>query len=161
MSGYVQIWNGGDPLLEHRVVYEKHHGPIPEGFHVHHRDENPRNNDPGNLELLSPGDHKKIHSGRYRRRADGGWDKVCHTCGEPKPLSEFYPANRGTTHKRDCKACHKKIQGKRLARRKAEDPDFAERQRQCARNWYGRRKARSPEEVLGNTSATKASQSLS
>ncbi len=145
MSGYVQVWKGNNYFdLEHRLIYEACFGAIPEGFHIHHKNENTRDNRIENLELLSPGDHKKMHSNRYRRRADG-WDKICHTCGEPKPLSEFYPANRGTTHKRDCKACHKKIQGKRLARRKAEDPDFAERQRQCARNSYARRKARSPE----------------
>ncbi|NDB08618.1 MAG: HNH endonuclease [Actinobacteria bacterium] len=29
----------------HRVIYERHHGPIPAGWVVHHRDGDPGNND--------------------------------------------------------------------------------------------------------------------
>ena len=139
MSGYVQVWNGDDHFLEHRLIYEAYHGPIPEGFQVHHRNENTKDNDPDNLEALSPGDHKKMHSDRYIRREDGSWDKICHTCGEAKPLESFPTTNHRTTHRRDCKPCWAKIQAARLARRKAEDPEFAERQRQCVRNWYARK----------------------
>jgi len=140
MSSYVQLWNGGDPLAEHRVIYERHRGPIPEGYHVHHRNEKTKDNDPDNLEALSPGDHKKTHSARYRRDEMGAWLKTCHTCGVEKPISEFHTQNRGTTHRRDCKSCRNKVEGKRLARRKAEDPAFRERQRQCVRNWCARQK---------------------
>jgi hypothetical protein len=37
-----------EPL--HRQIYLDHHGTIPVGFHVHHLDEDPFNNDPANLE---------------------------------------------------------------------------------------------------------------
>ena len=40
-------------IYEHRIVYEKHHGPIPSGYDVHHRDGDKLNNDISNLELLS------------------------------------------------------------------------------------------------------------
>lgn len=140
MTSYVQIWNGDEAFSEHRLIYEAHFGPIPEGFHVHHKNEDVRDNRIENLELLSPGDHKKIHSKRYVRRADGGWNKICHTCGETKPLKEFPTRTGGTTHRRDCKPCWGKIQGARLARRKAEDPEFRERQRQCVRNWLKRKR---------------------
>jgi hypothetical protein len=46
----------------HRQVYADHHGPIPEGFDVHHRDENKGNNAPDNLELLTRGAHTRHHS---------------------------------------------------------------------------------------------------
>lgn len=139
MSSYVQSQTGA-----HRVVYEQHFGSIPDGFHIHHRNEKIRDNTPDNLEALSPGDHKKTHSKMYVRRADGGWDKICHTCGATKPLEEFPLRTHGTTHRRDCKPCWGKIQGARLARRKAEDPEFKERQLQCVRNWYRRKKAAAP-----------------
>ena len=115
---YVQLWNGGDPLAEHREVYKQHHGPIPYGWQVHHLNEKPSDNDPGNLEALSPGDHKKTHSKRYIRRADGGWDKICHTCGVRKPLTEFHAHNSGTTHRRDCKPCRNRLEKERLEKAK-------------------------------------------
>lgn len=36
---------------EHRLVWEQHHGPIPDGFEIHHRDRDVRNNRIENLEL--------------------------------------------------------------------------------------------------------------
>jgi hypothetical protein len=46
---------------DHRKIYKEHHGPIPEGYHIHHKDLNHKNNDPENLEALSPDDHAKKH----------------------------------------------------------------------------------------------------
>lgn len=45
----------------HRVIYEDHVGPIPDGMHVHHADENPSNNSPENLVLVSPKEHVALH----------------------------------------------------------------------------------------------------
>ena len=45
----------------HREVYKAHHGPIPKGYHVHHRDGNPFNNDPANLEAVSRTEHAAHH----------------------------------------------------------------------------------------------------
>lgn len=47
--------------LLHRAIYESVRGPIPEGYQVHHKDENKTNNDPSNLVALSPSDHMKQH----------------------------------------------------------------------------------------------------
>lgn len=49
--------------LLHRDVWEYHNGQIPEGHHIHHIDNDPSNNDPENLMLLSTGEHAKVHSG--------------------------------------------------------------------------------------------------
>lgn len=119
MSDYIQRWANGVPFAEHRAIYEQHFGPIPEGFQVHHRNENTKDNNPENLKALSPGDHKKTHSKRYIRHPDGGWDKICHTCGVQKPLTEFHTANSGTTHRRDCKPCRNMIEN-RLTRTKGD-----------------------------------------
>lgn len=53
--------NGTMGIRAHRYAYEKANGPIPDGFHVHHRDENKANNDPENLELLPHSDHASHH----------------------------------------------------------------------------------------------------
>ena len=58
----------------HRAVYEAFVGQIPEGFHIHHKDENTDNNDPENLEALSPEEHNKIHQ-RHSKSA------TCLGCG--------------------------------------------------------------------------------
>lgn len=46
----------------HRVVYEQHHGPIPAGWVVHHKDEDKGNNDPANLEAMPRGQHQRLHA---------------------------------------------------------------------------------------------------
>lgn len=43
------------------------YGAMPKGYHLHHKDGNPLNNDPGNLELLTVSAHIKHHK-RYRSK---------------------------------------------------------------------------------------------
>lgn len=45
----------------HRDIWEYHNGPIPKGYHIHHKDGNPLNNEIGNLGLESPKEHAEIH----------------------------------------------------------------------------------------------------
>lgn len=60
---YYRAWNleKGRPDYLHRVVWEDVNGPIPEGFDVHHLDEDPENNEAYNLEALSRQDHRILH----------------------------------------------------------------------------------------------------
>lgn len=60
---YYRAWNRERmrPDYLHRCVWEAAHGAIPEGFHIHHKDENRENNDLSNLEALSPKDHAQEH----------------------------------------------------------------------------------------------------
>ena len=47
----------------HRTVWERVNGrKVPDGFEVHHADEDRANNQPGNLELLDSPRHRKLHS---------------------------------------------------------------------------------------------------
>lgn len=48
----------------HRAIYKAHSGPIPAGWHVHHVDHDPLNNDPANLQAVSPTEHA-THHGRH------------------------------------------------------------------------------------------------
>lgn len=57
----------------HREVWVKAHGPVPEGFEVHHKDHDCSNNMLGNLELLDGSEHARLHAlerglGEFGRR---------------------------------------------------------------------------------------------
>ena len=45
----------------HRVVWEAHNGPIPDGYCIHHRDHNPANNDISNLQMMTYAEHAAHH----------------------------------------------------------------------------------------------------
>jgi hypothetical protein len=45
----------------HQEIWKAAHGPIPEGYHVHHADHDPLNNDLSNLVLLDADEHLKHH----------------------------------------------------------------------------------------------------
>lgn len=61
-DGYYQITSGPNKgKLLHRLIYEKHYGTIPEGFHIHHMDNDKENNAPNNLRLLSKSNHHHLH----------------------------------------------------------------------------------------------------
>ena len=46
----------------HRVVWEQHFGPIPQGWHVHHRNGNKLDNQVQNLQCLPKAEHHKLHA---------------------------------------------------------------------------------------------------
>jgi hypothetical protein len=61
-SGYYASHKGGMNRKLHRYIYEQVHGPIPEGFQVHHIDENPLNNSLDNLTVMTIHDHRSYHN---------------------------------------------------------------------------------------------------
>lgn len=60
-GGYGQIQRGGTRLRAHRVYYEKHVGPIPEGNDLHHLCGNRKCVNPDHLEPLSRTEHIREH----------------------------------------------------------------------------------------------------
>lgn len=52
----------------HRYIYECEKGPIPDGYHVHHIDENPFNNTIDNLEVKTGFDHLSFHGKKADRQ---------------------------------------------------------------------------------------------
>lgn len=68
MNGqYPAIFLNGKSQHVHRLEWEKHNGKIPEGFIVHHKDENKLNWSIENLELLSRSIHIKKHKNIVKR----------------------------------------------------------------------------------------------
>ncbi len=59
-TGYYGCTNGDRNLL-HRDIWEATHGPIPEGYDIHHRDHDKTNNAIANLELVRKDIHAKLH----------------------------------------------------------------------------------------------------
>ena len=60
-TGYYSL-SLGDRKLMHRYVYEKEVGPIPEGYDIHHINEDKSDNRIENLECLSKADHTRLYS---------------------------------------------------------------------------------------------------
>ena len=52
-DGYRVVQVGPKTHKEHRIIYEIHHGPIPEGMVIDHIDRNPSNNNIDNLRVVS------------------------------------------------------------------------------------------------------------
>ena len=105
-KGYLRVWDNdtGKAKMHHRIVWERFNGPVPEGMQVHHIDGNKINNDIGNLELLTPLEHKRIHSGcviigekEY---------KPCGRCKRFKRIETDYYKNRQWISD-ICKTCQK------------------------------------------------------
>jgi hypothetical protein len=102
-KGYRRLYDAVSRRLrmEHDLVWEQAHGPIPVGFVVHHVNHDKLDNRLENLELLDPLVHKRIHSGCELR--DGMWWKPCRKCGAMKAITEYYRRPDGVLPW--CKSC--------------------------------------------------------
>lgn len=106
-KGYERVWFEGRLRMEPDVVWEKANGPIPDGFELHHRDEDKLHNVIENLQLVTDLDHKRMHSPHYRRDADGRWERLCRTCGEWKlaDVASWYFSREGWLMYGQCRPC--------------------------------------------------------
>src|SRR6185436_6123704 len=55
------------PFPLHRQIWIDNFGKIPKGFCIHHKDENPLNNEISNLELISKSKHARMHASQPHR----------------------------------------------------------------------------------------------
>ncbi len=117
-KGYIRhrADTSGRVRMEHDLVWEEHFGAIPEGMQVHHRDFNKMNNDISNLQIVTPLEHKRLHSGCIKR--GDIWYKPCKVCKEYKPCdTEHWYYSRGWPTGRVCKTCYvKKVVAERRER---------------------------------------------
>ena len=63
-KGYKRFEQG----REHRLVWEKAHGPIPIGMIIHHKDGDKMNNKIENLKMMTKGEHIKLHDYAGRKK---------------------------------------------------------------------------------------------
>jgi hypothetical protein len=117
-TGYVfVIQDDGGLIGEHRIVWDEAHGPIPDGFQIHHRNHDRTDNRLENLECVDTVTHKRLHAGH--RLVEGVWFKKCTQCGVEQPDSEF--------------PTKKYVEGVRMTRGNCRE---CERERQRAKNGY-------------------------
>lgn len=63
VNGHLRVHlNDGSIAIEHRYVYARLKGPLQDGYHVHHRDQQKQNNEPDNLDQITVFEHRSIHS---------------------------------------------------------------------------------------------------
>jgi len=102
-KGYALIWINGKDNKVHILEWEKYNGKKLEGHEIHHKDNNKKNWDIGNLTLETKSDHRKIHAGWVRN--DGVWiKKPCKDCKQLLRLNEFYQ-RKGLTPSNRCINC--------------------------------------------------------
>lgn len=101
----------GTVTRAHIAIAERALGkPLPSGAHVHHVDENKRNNCNRNLVICQDmAYHSLLHFRARVIRAGGNPEtqKICSSCGALKNLDDFHLANRRKAHGRQgyCKPC--------------------------------------------------------
>ena len=111
--------------MVHVMVWEAHNGPVPDGFDVHHINEDKQDNRVENLHCVSKVEHKRIHGG-CTKLADGTWLKPCSDCNVLKPLTDehWYFNRSGDPYLSRCRPCHirdvERHRQARLARAKIE-----------------------------------------
>lgn len=104
-SGYIRLRRNGKAKLEHILVWESIYGEIPNGYQIHHIDGNKLNNSIENLQLVTPLEHKRLHSNC--KIIDGVWYKLCSVCGEYKAcIDEYWYFSRGYISGRKCRKCY-------------------------------------------------------
>ena len=118
-NGYSCINIGGKRVYAHRRAWERAHGEIPPGLHVHHLCRNKRCSNVEHLQLLTPAEHMALN-----RRCE-------HEDRHVAPSGRNY-----------CRTCHNAEQNAR--RRERYRTDSVYRAKMIARSVaYGRRKRRS------------------
>lgn len=106
-KGYLRYAKDAEGRLrfEHSIIWEKNHGKIPLGMQIHHKDFDKTNNNISNLQLVTPTQHKRLHSGC--RFIDGEWEKPCKVCNEFKKADkENWYFSRGWINGKTCKKCY-------------------------------------------------------
>ncbi len=71
MTDYVREWDNDNRLwvYEHRTVIENYLGrSLYSDEHIHHIDENPKNNSLSNLDIVSKSEHCRIHKPALKNR---------------------------------------------------------------------------------------------
>lgn len=74
----------GKPKRLHIYIWEKHNGPVPAGYHIHHIDGDKDNNEIENLTMLSRFEHQSLHGKTKTDKQSASFDE------KVRPLSSLW-----------------------------------------------------------------------
>ena len=105
--------NTGNFYVQHRskFLWEQENGKVSEGYDIHHIDEDIRNDDLGNLEMVEGRLHKQGVHGSSRKIIDGVVHKQCFSCKQYFPETSY-------VHRPYCKPCYAEYMREYRKRRK-------------------------------------------
>jgi len=151
--------------LIHVWVWEQHHGPVPEGHDIHHKNQDRADYRIENLELVTHGDHRKVHA---EMKFEGG-GKTCTRCKVWKPLTSFRRRSGRGLYSSECLDCKKVLdkayrEGPKREARLAKKREYAAincmKERARARAWYEKNREKVLERMKGQRSGVDPSVSL-
>ena len=100
-DGYRLFKHDGGRFYEHRVIWEMHNGPIPDGLVIDHIDRNPRNNSIENLRVVTQSQN------HLNKECRGYW---VNRCG--RYVAEFMGKYLGSfNNKEDARSAYLKAKG--------------------------------------------------
>ena len=85
-SGRKYYYNSSTRKYLHRVIWEEVNGEIPEGYQIHHIDNNPENNNIENLEMIKKGEHQKLHGAKLTEKEREWFRKNLNQNARPKAI---------------------------------------------------------------------------
>lgn len=112
-------------IRAHRWVWENHHGKIPKGLHIHHRDGDKSNNSIENLQIIDQSSHSSLHMQDLSRRQKAKemadkyrpLTKEWHRSKEGRAWHKFHALRSGFNQRPyvdyTCQLCDKKYQSKK------------------------------------------------
>src|SRR6266568_3226024 len=106
-SGHIMLSIYGRAMLEHRYVMEQILGrPLGRWEFVHHIDNDPGNNDPTNLVVVTPAEHSGLHTRLFRSPSH----QECGRCRQIKPIELFPKPKSGKSRSWRCRLCKREMQ---------------------------------------------------
>ena len=93
-------------IFQHVLLWEDAHGSIPEGYCLHHINEDKLDNRLENLKIVTHTEHKRLHS-NCRKTPTREWEKWCPLCRQWLPIrGGWYTSKEGWPLYGKCRQCH-------------------------------------------------------